>query len=113
MHFATNSRYADGNDIRLVSLGPIDLFSNYKLTTSSGKHLEDISHAHVVSLIYKLIPSARGSDNLSFGSDRDRTRRQQELTNNTNQKGKYHIRIYLKDVFGFAEHLLKANYALG
>ena len=46
---ATNNRYADGNDIRLVNFGPIGLFSKYKLTTSSGKHLEDISHAHIVS----------------------------------------------------------------
>ena len=37
LHAATNNRYVDGNDIRLVNLGPIALFSNYKLTTSSGK----------------------------------------------------------------------------
>ena len=43
---ADNSRYADGNDIRLVSLGSIVFFSNIKLTTSSGTHLEDISHVH-------------------------------------------------------------------
>ena len=32
-----NSRYANGNDIRLVNLGPTALFSNFKLKTSSGK----------------------------------------------------------------------------
>ena len=32
------SRYADANDIRLVNLGPIALFSGFRLTTSSGKH---------------------------------------------------------------------------
>ena len=31
-----NSRYADGIDISLVNLGPIALFSIYKLTKSSG-----------------------------------------------------------------------------
>ena len=36
LHAATKNRFADGNDIRLVNLGPIALFSNYKLTTSSG-----------------------------------------------------------------------------
>ena len=36
---ATNNRYVDGDDIRLVNLGPIALFIIYKLTTSSGKHL--------------------------------------------------------------------------
>ena len=35
----TNNRYVDNNDIRLVNLGPIAFFSNYKLTTSSGKLL--------------------------------------------------------------------------
>ena len=47
---ATNNRYADGNDIRLVKLRPIALFSNHKSPTSSGKRLEDINHAHMVSL---------------------------------------------------------------
>ena len=32
------SRNANGNVIRLVNLGPIALFSNFILTTSSGKH---------------------------------------------------------------------------
>ena len=56
---ADNTRYGNANDIRLVSLGPIALFCNFKLTTSSGKHLEDISQAHVVSLMYKLITSRK------------------------------------------------------
>ena len=113
VHAATNNRYADNNIIRLVNLGPVALFSNYKLTTMSGKHLEDVSHAHIVSLMYKLIPTAKGCDDLSIGFDRDRTRRRNELTNNKIIKGKYHVRIYLKDVFGFAEHQEKATYGLG
>ena len=48
---ANNNRYADVSDIRLVNLGLIALFSNFKLTTSSGKHLEEISQAHIVSLM--------------------------------------------------------------
>ena len=110
---APNNRYADGNDIRLVNLGPIALFSNYKLTTSSGKHLENIDHAHIVSLMYKLLSSSKGSDDLSIGFDRDRARRRNELTINKNIKGKCHIRIYLKDVFGFAEYQEKGTYGLG
>ena len=108
-----SNRYLDGNDIRLVNLGPIGLFSNYKLTTSSGKHLENIDHAHIVSLMYKLLTSSKGSDDLSIGFDRDRTRRRNELTNNKNIKGKYHVRIYLKDIFGYAEYQQKATYGLG
>ena len=48
LHASTNNRYADKKGIKLVYLGPFALFSNYKLTTSSGKHLEDTSHAHIV-----------------------------------------------------------------
>ena len=113
LHAATNNRYVDGNNIRLVNLGPIALFSNYNLTTSSGKHLENIDHAHIVSLMYKLLTSSKGSDDLSIGFDRDRGRRQRELANDKTQKGKYHIRIYLKDVFGFAEYQEKGTYGLG
>ena len=61
-------------------------FSIFKLTTSSGKHLEDISHAHMVSLRNKLTTSAKDSDDLSIDFDRDRNRRRTELTNNKNKK---------------------------
>ena len=94
LHAATNNRYVDGNDIWLINLAIIPLFSIFKLTTSSGKHLEFIDHAHMVSLMYKLLTSSRGSDNLSIGFDRDRGRRQRELTKNKNRKRKYHVRIY-------------------
>ena len=49
--------------------------------------------------MYKFLTSSRGSDDSSIGFDRDRGRRQRELTNNKNTKGKYHVRIYLKEVF--------------
>ena len=110
---ASNNTYGHNNDVRLVYLGPTSLFSNYKLTKNSGKHLEDICHGHLVSLMHKIITSTRGSDVLSIGFDRDRWRRQQKLTKNKNQKGKYHIRVYLKDFFGFAEHQKKAIFGLG
>ena len=113
LHAATGNRYADCDNIRLDNLGPTALFSNYRLTTSSGKLLEDINHAHIVSLMYKLLTSGRRSDVLSIGFDRSRDRRQCELTNSKNMKGKYHVRNYLKDVFGFAEHQETATYGLG
>ena len=75
--------------------------------------MEDISHAHIVSLIFKLITSAKDTKDLSIGFDRNRDRRKQVLTNNKNLKGKYHVRILLKDVFGFAEHHEKSFYGLG
>ena len=67
-----DSRFANGNGIRLIILGPIALFSKCKLTTRSGKHLEDISHARIVSLMYKLISSAKDGNDLSIGSDHSR-----------------------------------------
>ena len=94
-------------------MGPVSLFSNFKLTTSSGKHLEDISHAHLVSLMFKLITSSKNSDDLSIGFDRSRARRQDEMTDNEREKGKYHVRLMLKDVFGFAEDQEKATFGLG
>ena len=108
-----NSRYANGNDIRLVNLGPVALFSNFKLTTSSGKHLEDISHAHFVSLMYKLITSSKDSNDLSIGFDHSRNWIRDELALKKNIKGKYHGKIMLKDFFGYAEHQKKATYGLG
>ena len=38
LHSVTKNRYGDGNNKKLVILGPIALFNNYKLTTSSGEH---------------------------------------------------------------------------
>ena len=85
---AINNRYINGDDIRLVNGGPIALFSNYKLQSSRGKHIEEINHAHIVCLLYKLITSGRNTDNLSLGFDHDRGRRHHELTHNKNKKGK-------------------------
>ena len=110
---ADTSRFANGNDIRIFNLGPICLFQNFKLTTSSGKHLEDISHAHIVSLMYNLITSSKNSDDLTIGFDRSRNRRRDDLAQNKNVKGKNHHRITLKDFFGFAEHQETATYGLG
>ena len=111
LHAATGNRYADGNDIRLVILGPIALCNSYRLAIS-GKHLEDISHEHIVSSMYELITSARDTDDLSIGFDRD-CARARELTNNINQEGKYHVRVMHRDIFGFVEHQEKATYGLG
>ena len=99
-----NNRYVDANGIRLVNLGSKALFFNCKLTTSSGKLLEEVSHAHIVSLMYKLLTPSKDNEDLSIGFDRSRDGKKRELTNNKAIKGRYHVRIYLKDIFGFAEH---------
>ena len=112
LHAATNTRYVDNIDIWLNNLAAIALFSSFKLTASSRKHLENIDHAHIVSLMYKLFTSSRDSDDPSVCFDRNRDRRKRELTNNKNVNGKYHVRIFLKDVFGFAENQGKATYGI-
>ena len=89
------------------------MFGNYKFTTSSGKHLEDMNHTHIASLIYKLITSYKDSDDLFFGFDRNRNRRQRELTYNKNQKGKFYVRNMLKVVFCYAQEQQKAIFGLG
>ena len=113
LHGASNNRYADDNDIRLLSLGPIALFSKYKLATSSGKHLGKIENGHIACLMYKLLTTARGCDDLCIGFGRSPDSKQREIINNKKIKGKYLVRIYLKDIFGFAEHQLNGTYGLG
>ena len=95
-HAANDNRYVDNNVIRLVNLGPMAFLSNFNLTTSSGKHLEYINHVHIITLMYKVITSSRRSDVFSIDFDRSRDKKQRELTNNKNIKGKNHVKIYLK-----------------
>ena len=107
------NRNADGNDKRLVNLGPNPSFSSNKLTTSSGKNPESMILAHILSLTLKILTSAKDTDHLYVGFDRDRVRRQRELTNNKKQRGRYQVKFMLRDVFGFPEHRKKDTYGLG
>ena len=63
--------------------------------------------------MYRLITSSKNSDDLSLGFYRSPNRRKDELAINKSVKGKYHVRIMLKDVFGFAEGQEKSTYGLG
>ena len=68
----TDSRYGGDDDKRLVNLRPIASFSNYQLTSSIGKHIEDTDHAHIACLMYKLTISSKDIDDFSIEFDRDR-----------------------------------------
>ena len=94
-------------------MGPIALFSDFKLTTSSSKQLEDISHAHIVSFMYKLITRAKDFDDLPVCFDRSRDRGKQELTNNKNVKGKYHHKWCSKIFLDLPNTRKRATYGLG
>ena len=98
------ARYADGDYMRLINLGPTAFFIKYRLTISSGKEIEEIDNSRVICLLYKLILSFRESDDLSIGFHRSIDARERKLTSKKTTKGNYHVRIYSKDVFGFAEH---------
>ena len=63
--------------------------------------------------MYKLITRARDTDDLSIGFDRDRGRRQRELTNDKIIKGKPYLRIMMKDISGFAQQQEKGIFGLG
>ena len=107
-----NTRYADGDEIGLVNFGPISLFSEAKLTTSSGKHLEKVDNLHLISLMYKLLTSTKSTSQLMYGFEENLSVRRQELTNNKNEKVTFFVRIKLKDLFGFADQE-KITYGLG
>ena len=53
--------------------------------------------------MYKLRTGARYIDELFIGFNRNRGRRQRELSNIETQDGNFHLRIMLTDIFGFAE----------
>ena len=57
--------------------------------------------------MYKLLPSAKDTDGLFIGFDRNHFR--QELPNNKNRNRKSHVRFMPRDVFAFAEHLQKTT----
>ena len=113
LHAAPGNIYLDNIDARLIKLDPIASISNYKLIAGSGKHLEDVKHTPIISMVYKLKTSARNNDNLSIGFDRDRNRRQRELTKSKILKSKFRVRIMLNDTFGLADYQERATYVFG
>ena len=51
LHAASNDTYVVGNDVSLVIIGPIASFSNFNLTTSSGKHLKHMSRSYCFIIV--------------------------------------------------------------
>ena len=98
-----DTRYADGDQISLVIFGPVASFSEAKLTTSSGKHLEKVDNLHPLHLLYKFLTSTQQTSQLMCGFEESTTIRRQELTINKTEKGTFFVRIKLKDLFGFAD----------
>ena len=97
------TRFDDGDEISLVYFAPDAFFSEAKLTTSSGKHLQKADNLHPICLMYKLLTSSQHTSQLMYGFEESTTIRRQELTNNRTEKGTFIVRIKLKDLFGFAD----------
>ena len=119
MHAADKTVYTDSSALRLDVIGPIALFSEFKWTTTNFKSIESMDNPHVVFLMYKLITSSLSKNDLSNGFETNRTRRQEDLVNRAgisqpkNIGGKFHLKIYLKEGYVFAEHQENVTYVLG
>ena len=96
----------------MVNFGPVALFSEAKLTTSSGKHLEKVDNLHPICLMYKRLTSSQQISQLMYGFEESTTIRRQELTNNKTEKGTFFVKIKRKDLFGFADQE-KITHGLG
>ena len=84
-----DTRFNDGDEISLVNFGPVALFSEAKLTTSSGKHLEKVDNLHPINIMYKLLTRTQQTSQLMHGFEENTTIRRQELTNNKTEKGTF------------------------
>ena len=83
------TKFNDGDEIGLVIFGPVALFSEAKLTTSSGKHLKKVDNLHPISLMIKLLTSTYKTSQLLYGFEESTAIRRQELTNNKTEKGTF------------------------
>ena len=88
-----DSRFVDGDEISSVNFGQISLFSEAKLTTSSGKHFEKVDNLHPISLMIKLLTSTSQTSQFLYGFEESTVVRRQELTNNKNEKRTFFVRI--------------------
>ena len=98
-----DTRYADGDQISLVNVGPVALFIEAKLVTSSCKHLEKVDTLHPICLMYKLLTSTQQTSQLMYGFEESIAIRRQELTTDKTAKATFFVRIKLPYIFGFAD----------
>ena len=107
-----HARCADVDHMRLINLGPISLLNKYRLTSFSGKEIEEIDNALVFCLRYILTSSSRDGDDLSIGFLRSNDARERELTIIKTTKRSHLVKTILKGSFNFAEHQDNCTYGL-
>ena len=70
-----DTRSADGDQICLVNVWPVALFSEAKLVTSSGKHLEKVDNVHPICLMSKLLTSTQQTRQLKTRTNNKQNRK--------------------------------------
>ena len=81
-----DTRYADGDQISSINFGTVALFSEAKLTTSSGKHLEKVDNLRIISIMHKLLTSQQQTSEMMNGFEESVAFRRQELTNTKTER---------------------------
>ena len=90
---AANPQIAITKGSSVVLLGPIVLFSETKLTTTSNKHLEKVENLHVASLKDKLLSSSAGTTDLLYGFEKNDGRKRAYLTINMEALQKEFLKV--------------------
>ena len=75
--------------------------------------MEKVDNLHIISLLYKLLSKFSWYKWINVWIwNFQKTRRRLELTNHKTEKGLFHVRIKLTDIFGFADQN-KVTHGLG
>ena len=110
------TRYVDNDAIQANNLFGISLFRQMALYSFGNKKLEDVENVYQASLMYKLLSDNEEDMMVLYKKEEtdaiDETKRNR-LINDNQEKGTIFVRVYLKDVFGFVNHMDKINYGLG
>ena len=108
-----DARYAKGAEINLVTLRPLALFRETKLSLSNGKELKSIDQAHRICLKQKLSSSHRDYKHSSIGLPHEINYGRNERTVIERNPRRFHVTILFEFIFGFAEHQENATIWLG
>ena len=102
-------RFATVTDIRLLHLGTFALFSECKFNASGPKFFENIDHACIMCLMFKLLTTSKLGHVLPNEFDRDSARLLNELMNKTAREN-VQPKFLSRGVFGCAENKENCSY---
>ena len=89
------------------------VFEEHNLKTRSGKQLQISTDAHLISLLHIRKTSRKDSEDFSIRFHLDGHERMREILDhrNSNKRGRTHVRFYIGEVFGSADHPKKPRMA--